>query len=129
MESVFSWSHVQTMESCHHQCLKAVCVVLGFPKGLASELLDGTLKLRHLYHYFYHAFFSNGFYPGLEMGVVKGSLLLLVISWMKEVTWVKGSGNQEDTSRCIFSLHSGSGASNADEMEKTALPFLRSRGR
>ena len=33
-------------ESCHHQCLKAVCGVLGYPKGSAWELLDGTLKLR-----------------------------------------------------------------------------------
>ena len=35
------------LESCHHQCLKAVCGVLGYPKGSALELLDGTLKLRH----------------------------------------------------------------------------------
>ena len=34
-------------ESCHHQCLKAVCGILGYPEGSASELLDGTLKLRH----------------------------------------------------------------------------------
>ena len=34
------------LESCHHQCLKAVCGVLGYPKGSAAELLDGTLKLR-----------------------------------------------------------------------------------
>ena len=34
------------LESCHHQCLKAVCGVLGYPEGSASELLDGTLKLR-----------------------------------------------------------------------------------
>ena len=33
--------------SCHHQCLQAVCEVLGNPKGSASELLDGTLKLPH----------------------------------------------------------------------------------
>ena len=33
--------------NCHHQCLKAVCGVLGYPKGSASELLDGTLKLRY----------------------------------------------------------------------------------
>ena len=33
------------LESCHHQCLKAVCEVLGYPEGSASELLDGTLKL------------------------------------------------------------------------------------
>ena len=35
------------LESCHHQCLKAVCEVLGYPKGSALELLDGTLKLRY----------------------------------------------------------------------------------
>ena len=36
------------LESCHHQCLQAVCGgVLGYPKGSALELLDGTLKLRH----------------------------------------------------------------------------------
>ena len=28
-------------------CLKAAREVLGYPKGSASELLDGTLKLRH----------------------------------------------------------------------------------
>ena len=35
------------LESCHHQCLKALRGVLGYPKGSALELLDGTLKLRH----------------------------------------------------------------------------------
>ena len=35
------------LESCHHQCLKAVCEVLGFSEGSALELLDSTLKLRH----------------------------------------------------------------------------------
>ena len=35
------------LESCHHQCLKAVCGVWRYPKGSALELLDGTLKLRH----------------------------------------------------------------------------------
>ena len=34
------------LESCHHQCLKAVCGVLGYPKGSAAELPDGSLKLR-----------------------------------------------------------------------------------
>ena len=29
------------LESCHHQCLKAACGVLGYPKGSAAELLDG----------------------------------------------------------------------------------------
>ena len=35
------------LESCHHQCLGALCGVLGHPKGSALELLDGTLKLRY----------------------------------------------------------------------------------
>ena len=35
------------LESCHHQCLNSLCGVLGYPKGSALELLDGTLKLRH----------------------------------------------------------------------------------
>ena len=35
------------LESCHHQCLEAVCGVLWYPKGSALELLDGTLKLRY----------------------------------------------------------------------------------
>ena len=35
------------LESCHHQCFKAVCGFLGYPKGSALELLDGILKLRH----------------------------------------------------------------------------------
>ena len=31
------------LESCHHQCLKALYVgFLGYPKGSALELLDGT---------------------------------------------------------------------------------------
>ena len=34
------------LESSHHRCLSAVCGVLGYPKGSAAELLDGTLKLR-----------------------------------------------------------------------------------
>ena len=44
------------LESCHHQCLKAVCEVLGYPKGSALELPDGTLKLRHWHQSFHHAF-------------------------------------------------------------------------
>ena len=47
------WNHCshglssRPLESCHHQCLKALCAVLGYPKGSAAELLDGTLKLRY----------------------------------------------------------------------------------
>ena len=35
------------LETCHHQCLKAVCGLLGCPAGAAAELLDGSLKLRY----------------------------------------------------------------------------------
>ena len=37
--------------------------------------------------------------------------------------WEAGPAYQEDTSRCIFYIHSGSRASNAEEMEKIALPL------
>ena len=37
----------RSLESCHHQCLKAVCGLLEYPAGAAAELLDGSLKLRH----------------------------------------------------------------------------------
>ena len=79
------------LESCHHQCLKTVCGVLGYPKGSALELLDGTLKLRHCTEVFTMRF-PLGLYPGLVMVVVRSSLLLLVISLMKVVTRVNGSG-------------------------------------
>ena len=79
------------LESCHHQCLKAVCGVLGYPKGSALELLDGTLTLRHCTTLF-TMHFPHGLYRGLELGVVKGSLLLLVISRMHVVMRVKESG-------------------------------------
>ena len=58
--------------------------VLGCPKGSASELLDGTLKLRHCATLF-TMHFPHGLYQVLEMGVVKGSLLLLVINAGKRV--------------------------------------------
>ena len=69
------------LEGCHHQCLQAVCGVLGYPRGAAMELLDGTLKLRHCTR-----LFSKNFSPGIYQGLidllelVKGLLLLLVIS-------------------------------------------------
>ena len=57
------------LESCHHQCLKAICGVLGYRKGAASELLDGTLKLQYC-SALSTARFPRGRYPGLEMGKV-----------------------------------------------------------
>ena len=66
VESVFSWLTSGPLESCHHQCLEAVCDVLGYPRGSALELLDGTLKLRHCTTLF-PCVFPNGLYLGLEM--------------------------------------------------------------
>ena len=75
------------LESCHHQCLSAVCGVVRYPKGSASELLDGTLRFR----YFYHSCFPPWSLPRSGNGGAKGSLLLLVISGMKVIKRVKGS--------------------------------------
>ena len=55
------------LESNHHQCLKAVCDVLGYPKGSALELLDGTLKLRHCTEVF-----TMRFHPWSSPGVGNG---------------------------------------------------------
>ena len=47
------WNHCshgltsRPLEFCHHQCFKGAWGVLGYPRGSALELLDGTLKLRH----------------------------------------------------------------------------------
>ena len=79
------------LESCHHQCLQALCGVLGYPKGSALELLDGTLELRYCTDLFTNRF-PHGLYLGLVLGLVKGILLLPIISWMLVVLWVKGSG-------------------------------------
>ena len=92
------------LESCHHQCVKAVCGVLGYPKGSASELLDGTLKLRHCTDLFTMRFppppssspppLPPGLYPGLVKVVGRDGLLLLVFLRLV-IIWVKGSGLPE----------------------------------
>ena len=79
------------LESCHYQCLKAVCGVLEYRKGAAAELLDGTLKLRHCTTIFTTRF-PHGLFPGLGMVVVKDGMLLLVMCLMTGVTLLKVSG-------------------------------------
>ena len=79
------------LESCHHECLKALCGVLGYPKGSALELLDGTLKLRHCTDLFTRRF-PPWSLPRVGSGIGKGILLLLIISRILVVLWVKGSG-------------------------------------
>ena len=62
------------LESCHHQCLEAVCDVLGYPRGSALELLDGTLKLRHCTD-----LFTMRFLPWSLPRIGNGLLLLVFI--------------------------------------------------
>ena len=69
------------LASCHHQCLGAVCGVLGYNKGAASERLDGTLKLRYCTTIFL-LLYPHGYYLGLAMGMVRGYPFLLFISWI-----------------------------------------------
>ena len=68
------------LESCHHQCRKAVCGVLGYPKGSALELLEGTLKLRHCTEVFTMrfppwSFLRVGYGSGKRQSVTPGHLL------------------------------------------------------
>ena len=65
--------------------------------------------------------FPLGLHPGLEMEVVNVSLVLLI----QVVIWGNGSGLPEKTRPGIFSHEqSRSRASNAEEMENIAPPFL-----
>ena len=86
MESMFSWFELQTIRILP----SSICGVLGYPKGSALELLDGTLKLRHCTDLFTKRF-SLGLYPGLVLGLVRGIVLLLVILQILVVIVVKGS--------------------------------------
>ena len=76
------------LESCHHQCLKAMCGVLDYPKGSALELLDGTFKLRYCTDLFTKRFLPWSL-PKVGYGVgkrhVRVMFLLLVIFLMQVV--------------------------------------------
>ena len=80
------------LESCHHQCLKAVCGVLGYPKGSALELLDGTLKLRHCTDLFTKRFLPWSL-PWVGSGDGKRHFVSTDHLWMQVVLRVKGSGS------------------------------------
>ena len=80
------------LETCHHQCLKAVCGFLGYPAGAAAELVDGYSSITAPHS------FSGGFHTmslfslGTAGGLVKERVILLLISWMTVVMWLKWSG-------------------------------------
>ena len=82
--------------------------MLGYPKGSASELLDGTLKLRHCTTIFTMRFPprslpSVGNSGGKRWDVTPGHP-----SDDGRQQCEGGPANQEDTSRCIFSQYSRS---------------------
>ena len=113
------------LESCHHQCLKALCGVLGYPRGSALELLDGTLKLRHCTNLFTKRFSpwslpGVGSQAGKRHFVCTDHLLDVVSTTGKRVRLTK------KTRPSIFACYSGprSWALNAEEMEKIAPHFL-----
>ena len=75
------WDHCsdgltsRPLESCHHQCVQAVCGILGCPRGAAMELLDGTFELRHCTRLFTDSS-PLGFYLGWvgPVGLTEGVL-------------------------------------------------------
>ena len=86
------------LETCHHQCRRAVCGVLAYPSGTAAELLDGSVKLRYYTTQFSSRFlplpYLHGSFLRSEVWLVRGRarLMLLLITWMMVVVLSKGSG-------------------------------------
>ena len=109
------------LESCHHQCLKAVCEVLGCPRGSALELLDG----RHCTN-----LFTMRFPPWSLPRLVNGGGKSQFITPGHPLD---AGGNVGKRVRLTRKTRPGeSSHSNPDpgheEMEKTARPFLRRNG-
>ena len=111
------------LESCHHQCLKAMCGVLGYPKGSALELLDGTLKLRYC-----TALFTKRFPPWSlpNVGYGVGKSHVITPGHLPDAGGNGGTGvrlTRKDSSRRSSSHHSGSRASNAQGDGKDCAPL------
>ena len=111
------------LESCHHQCLKAICGVLGYPGGSAFELPDGTLKLRHCTDLFTMRLppWSS---PKVRNSSGKRQFLTPGHSSdpggnLGKRVWLTRKTRPTVSSHVI----PDPGASNAEEMEKIALPF------
>ena len=60
VRTLFAWVISGPLESCHHQCLRAV---LGYPASAAAERLDGTLKLRFCTTVFTRRFPTSSLLP------------------------------------------------------------------
>ena len=121
MESVFSWAYVKNIgilsSSVPQSCFG---VSYGFSFGASGWHTEAPTLCNSVHH----VFFPLGLYLGLVMVVVKRDFI--PPGHLPDYggnAGERGLANQEDTSRCIFSCHSGSRASNAEEMEKIALPL------
>ena len=116
------------LESCHHQCLKAVCGLLGYPQGSALELLDGTLKLRQCTDLFTNSL-PPWSLPRVGSGVGKRHFVATDHLLDAGSTDGKGSGlpGRLVHAHLLMSFRTCSWALNAEEMEKIASPFLRRR--
>ena len=116
------------LESCHHQCLKAVCEVLGYPRGSALELLDATLKLRHCTHIFSPWRFSPWSLPRTGHGGGKRQFFSPGLHSDTSGNFGKKVRLTRKT-RPDVSLHRipdpDLGHPTPEEMEKIARPFLR----
>ena len=116
------------LESCHHQCLKAVCGVLGYPKGSALELLDGTLKLRHCTEVFTMPFHpwslprvGNG--SGKLQSIIPGHLLDAGGNLGKRVRLTRKTRPSESSH-----VNPDPGHSMPRRWKRLRLPFLRRSG-
>ena len=74
-------------ESCHYQCVEAVCGVLGYPKGFSFGTSGWHTEAPTLCY--------CGFFLPSVMVVERGRLLLRVFLLSRVVIWVKGSGLPE----------------------------------
>ena len=123
MESVFSWFVLQTIRILSSSnALRLYVGFWGYPKGSALELLDGTLKLRHCTEVFTMRFPPSSL-P--RVGYGSGKRDFVTPGHLPDAGWYcgqEGPAYQKDTSKCYFSFHSGSWASNAEEMEKIGPP-------
>ena len=111
------------LESCHHQCLSAVCGVLGYPKGSASDLLDGILKLRYC-----TTIFTTRFPPWSLLRVGNGGGVLLVCHSDPDGNFGKRVRLTKKTRPGIFSHDNPDPGHPTPRRWKRLRPFLRRSG-
>ena len=69
-------------ETCHHQCLKAVCGGFRLPIWCRCGAFGWFPKAPLLHHSIFQSVSPLGFFLGLVGGLVKGTVIPLLITWM-----------------------------------------------